>query len=139
MHCCFPAGSDSLGSARTKGPSHREGAVVSPMPVEGSGRYQRARPWPHTGCTLEHKDRRPPGEMGKRDSCMLVGWHSCSNVPRVTKGACGVLLAWGVDTGGTKPQADLMGQGRGTRGFSPSHCPKNISWDVAAFIIDEDK
>ena len=34
--------------------------------------------------------------MGRKESCLLVAWHSHGCISAVTKGACAVLLIWGV-------------------------------------------
>lgn len=57
--------------------------------------------WARTG-TYTHQVR-----WGRRDPSLLAGWHPRGRAPRVTDGACRVLLVWGV------LMVDPTGQGRG--------------------------
>lgn len=71
-------------------------------------------------------------------ACSWAGTHVAMYLasPKEPVGCC----SFGVSIlGGQSPKLTSWAKAEGSGAFSPSQCPKNIPWDVAAFISDEDK
>lgn len=139
MQCCFPAGSDSPGSARTKGPSHRRAPLSVPRLSRAQAGTREHVPGPTQGAPWSTRTHVHQVRWGRgTPACSWAGTHVAMYLasPKEPVGCC----SFGVSIlGGQSPKLISWAKAAGPGAFSPSQCPKNISWDVAAFIIDEDK